>query len=168
MMCVHVCICYYYYTVCTTVVYCLPRRRVWLSKSCLFSIALTFSPLGKMSSFEGKKVVIGGNWKCNGTAAQVDSLIASLNGVGDIPINAEVVIAAPSLFLRHCREHLRSDIHTSSQDIGLNSGFGAYTGEISDALLLDSGIGWCLAGHSERRVGFGYPVRILMSMHHYD
>lgn len=87
----------------------------------------------------------------------MESLIASLNGVGEIPVNAEVVVAVPSLFLRHCREHLRPDIHTSSQDIGLNSGFGAYTGEISDALLLDSGIHWCLAGHSERRVGFGYP-----------
>ena len=44
-----------------------------------------------------------------------------------------------------------------NQDVGVNSGFGAYTGEISSQLLKDIGVRWTLTGHSERRVGFGYP-----------
>ncbi len=39
----------------------------------------------------------------------------------------------------------------------MHHGFGAYTGEISAQMLLDSGIRWTLTGHSERRVGFGIP-----------
>jgi len=39
----------------------------------------------------------------------------------------------------------------------IKDGVGAYTGEISAKLLVDSGIFWTLAGHSERRQGFGFP-----------
>jgi triosephosphate isomerase len=102
-----------------------------------------------------RKYVIGGNWKCNGTVAQADSLIAMLNGAGALPANAEVVVAVPSLHLRHAKAALRTEIHTSAQDVSAASGYGAYTGELSGALLKDAGIEWALAGHSERRVGFG-------------
>ena len=37
------------------------------------------------------------------------------------------------------------------------NGNGAYTGETSAALLVDAGVHWTLTGHSERRVGFGFP-----------
>lgn len=47
----------------------------------------------------------------------------------------------------------------SAQDVGIHAGFGAYTGEMSSQMLVDGGITWTLTGHSERRVGFGYPVR---------
>ncbi len=43
------------------------------------------------------------------------------------------------------------------QDVGFKKGFGAFTGEHSAEMLADSGIRWTLTGHSERRVGFGYP-----------
>jgi triosephosphate isomerase len=54
---------------------------------------------------------------------------------------------------------MRPDISISAQDVGINAGFGAYTGEVSPAMLVDCGIQWTLTGHSERRVGFGYPVK---------
>ena len=46
---------------------------------------------------------------------------------------------------------------STSKDVGVNPGFGAYTGEISAQLLKDIGVKWTLTGHSERRVGFGIP-----------
>lgn len=46
---------------------------------------------------------------------------------------------------------------TIKQDVGFNAGVGAYTGEVSASLLADAGVKWTLTGHSERRVGFGYP-----------
>lgn len=43
------------------------------------------------------------------------------------------------------------------QDVGVNRGYGAYTGEVSADMLMDFGVTWTIVGHSERRVGFGMP-----------
>lgn len=51
---------------------------------------------------------------------------------------------------------LRPDIAVSAEDVGFKKGYGAFTGEISAEMLLDSDIHWTLTGHSERRVGFGF------------
>lgn len=72
-----------------------------------------------------------------------------------------MVIAAPSIHLARCKAGFKSDIATASQDVSVRSGFGAYTGELSAQLLVDSGINWALTGHSERRDGFNAPVRII-------
>ena len=103
-----------------------------------------------------KRALIGGNWKCNGTTAQVNKMIETLNQTGAFPLDSEVVIAVPSLHLAACRDGFRKDISVAAQDVGLH-GCGAYTGELSAELLVDSGIKWTLTGHSERRVGFGGP-----------
>jgi triosephosphate isomerase (TIM) len=52
----------------------------------------------------------------------------------------------------------KPEIATSAEDVSVRSGFGAYTGELSAQLLMDSGITWALTGHSERRDGFNAPV----------
>lgn len=72
-----------------------------------------------------------------------------------------MVIATPMLHLAHCNATFRKDISAAAQDCGFKKGFGAFTGETSTAMLADSGIKWTLTGHSERRVGFGYPVSVL-------
>lgn len=66
----------------------------------------------------------------------------------------EVVIAPPALFLLLAREHLRKEIEVASQNV-FDKPNGAFTGEISAEQLNDSGIGWALVGHSERRVIIG-------------
>lgn len=83
-------------------------------------------------------------------------MIDILNASGKFPVESEVVIAVPSIHLLTARDTFRDDINVASQDVGLN-GMGAYTGELSAEMLFDSGISWTLAGHSERRGGFGYP-----------
>ena len=67
------------------------------------------------------------------------------------------MIAVPSIHLNMCKASFRPDISVSAQDCGFKKGFGAFTGELSASLLADSNINWTLTGHSERRVGFGYP-----------
>lgn len=52
---------------------------------------------------------------------------------------------------------IRPDIAVSAEDVGFKKGYGAFTGEHSAEMLADSGIKWTLTGHSERRVGFGFP-----------
>jgi len=103
------------------------------------------------------KALIGGNWKCNGTVAQIKSMIGVLNAAGPFSPNSEVVIATPSIHLQTAKALFRSDIAVSAEDVGFKKGYGAYTGELSAEMLADSGIKWTLTGHSERRVGFGFP-----------
>lgn len=67
---------------------------------------------------------------------------------------AEVVIAPPTIYLLLAREHLRHGIEVAAQNV-YDKPNGAYTGEISTEQLKDSGIGWTLTGHSERRVLLG-------------
>lgn len=80
-----------------------------------------------------------------------------LNTSGRFPLAAEVVVAVPSLHLKTVKSLLRKDISVCSQDVGFNPKYGAFTGEQSAEMLMDSGIKWTLTGHSERRVGFGGP-----------
>jgi len=103
------------------------------------------------------KALIGGNWKCNGTVASVKEMAGVLNKAGPFSVNSEVVIAAPSIHLVNLKTLIRPDIAVSAQDVGFNKGYGAFTGEQSAEMLADAGIRWTLTGHSERRVGFGFP-----------
>lgn len=66
----------------------------------------------------------------------------------------EVVVAPSGLYLLLAREHLRKEIEVASQNV-FDKPNGAFTGEISAEQLKDSGIGWTLIGHSERRVILG-------------
>jgi len=62
-----------------------------------------------------KKMFIGGNWKCNGTRDKVASLVTLLNGGGEFPSNAEVVVAPPALHVGSVQGTLRKDIHVAVQ-----------------------------------------------------
>lgn len=104
-----------------------------------------------------KQMLIGGNWKCNGTVAEMNKIIKHINECGKIPLQSEVVIAVPSIHLTAAKAAFRKEVAVSSQDVALSPKAGAFTGEICAPLLLDIGVKWTLTGHSERRVGFGFP-----------
>ena len=44
------------------------------------------------------RFIVGGNWKCNGTKASVEALVAGLNA-GDLADNVDVVVAPPFLYM---------------------------------------------------------------------
>lgn len=79
-----------------------------------------------------------------------------LNASGEYPESSEVVIAVPSIYMESILATMRSDIAAAAQDVGI-SGNGAFTGETSAEMLLDLGVKWTLADHSERRAGYGGP-----------
>ena len=95
-----------------------------------------------------------------GTVASVRQMAEVLNAAGSFPTTSEVVIAAPTLHLQTCKSLFRPEIAVASEDVAYTRGYGAFTGEHSAEMLVDSGISWTLTGHSERRVGFGFPVYI--------
>jgi triosephosphate isomerase len=80
-----------------------------------------------------------------------------LNAAGTFSANSEVVIACPAIHLAAMKATFRPDIAVCAEDVGFKKGYGAMTGEMSAEMLADAGIKWTLTGHSERRVGFGYP-----------
>ncbi|SUX30450.1 Bifunctional PGK/TIM [Chromobacterium vaccinii] len=99
------------------------------------------------------KLVIG-NWKMNTRGDSARQLAAAL--LADEKTNREGVgIAAPAVYLAALAEQLKGgNIALSSQDVSRFAADGAFTGEVSAAMLADVGCRYALVGHSERRQYF--------------
>ncbi|KAF8820144.1 triose-phosphate isomerase TPI-II [Cardiosporidium cionae] len=105
-----------------------------------------------------RKPLIGGNWKCHGTPSLSNQIVQLLNEAWptiSAKETVDVVVAPPSLYALSVEKNLETDIKVATQDVGINSGYGAFTGELSADMIKDSGLEWCIVGHSERRKGFG-------------
>ncbi|XP_012257760.2 triosephosphate isomerase [Athalia rosae] len=101
----------------------------------------------------GRKFFVGGNWKMNGVKKEIDEIVAFLKA-GPLDPNVEVVVGVPALYLTYAKSILPSNVQVSAQN-SYKVAKGAFTGEISPAMLVDSGIPWVILGHSERRNVFG-------------
>lgn len=106
------------------------------------------------------KKLIAGNWKMNGSLAANEALVqAMLAGIGQPP--AEVALCAPAPYLAQLQALLQgSPIAWGSQDVSAYEQ-GAYTGEISVAMLKDFGCRYAIVGHSERRQYHGETDEIV-------
>ena len=95
-----------------------------------------------------RKLVVG-NWKMHGSRAANAELLAAL--LAARPLAADVAVCAPFVFLSDVASTLAaSDIRWGAQDVSEHEQ-GAYTGEISAAMLHELGCRYTLVGHSERR-----------------
>ena len=98
-----------------------------------------------------KKTLIAGNWKMNGSLAANEALILALRSGLPATMACQVALCVPSLYLAQVQGLLAgSGLDLGSQDVSAYEG-GAYTGEVSAAMLRDFGVRYCLVGHSERR-----------------
>lgn len=106
------------------------------------------------------KKLIAGNWKMNGSLAANEALIqAMLAGIGQP--SADVALCAPSPYLAQLQGLLQgSPITWGAQDVSAHEQ-GAYTGEISVAMLKDFGCRYAIVGHSERRQYHGETDEIV-------
>lgn len=79
-----------------------------------------------------------------------DALIAELGHHQGADVDMLVIPPFPYLgsVAAACAE---AGIGLGAQDLSEHEGQGAYTGEVSAAMLADVGAGWVLVGHSERR-----------------
>ncbi|XP_058794943.1 triosephosphate isomerase isoform X2 [Phymastichus coffea] len=100
-----------------------------------------------------RKFFVGGNWKMNGNKKEIDDIVAFLKA-GPLDPNVEVVVGVPAIYLSYTKGILPNNIGISAQNC-YKVPKGAFTGEISPAMLLDNGISWVILGHSERRNVFG-------------
>jgi len=100
-----------------------------------------------------RKFFVGGNWKMNGDKASLGELIKTMNGALVDP-NVEVVCGAPAIYLDFAKSHLDAKFGVAAQNC-YKVPKGAFTGEISPAMIKDCGVHWVILGHSERRHVFG-------------
>jgi triosephosphate isomerase len=99
--------------------------------------------------------IIAGNWKMNKTATEARELAAKLvplvSGIKD----REIVLAPPFTALAAVAGAIKgTNISLAAQNLH-GEDKGAFTGEISAEMLLDSGCKYVIIGHSERRQYFG-------------
>jgi triosephosphate isomerase len=97
--------------------------------------------------------LIAGNWKMNGLAASLDEARAVAAGVGGS--QARVALCPPATLTARMSEALKaSAVLVGGQDCSPEEN-GAFTGDISAAMLADAGAKLVIVGHSERRAGHG-------------
>lgn len=97
-----------------------------------------------------RRKIVAGNWKLHGSRAFATGLVAELATGLPLP-GVEVVVLPPMPYLGDLIEDFeRHDLAFGAQDVSSNEK-GAYTGEVSAAMLVDVGARYGLVGHSERR-----------------
>jgi triosephosphate isomerase len=96
------------------------------------------------------KKLIAGNWKMNGSletnAGLVQALLKDANDWA-----CDVAVCVPPVYLEQVRSLVQgSRLDLGAQDVSIHD-VGAFTGEVSAAMLKDFGVRYCIVGHSERR-----------------
>ena len=90
-----------------------------------------------------------GNWKMNGSLASNADLLEAV--LGKPASSVKVAVCAPFPYLNQVQRALGgSDVQSGAQDV-CEQGSGAYTGQVSGAMLREFGATVVLVGHSERR-----------------
>ena len=101
-----------------------------------------------------RKPIIAGNWKMNNTAAQGVELVNALKPLVK-DAQCDVVVCVPFTDIPAVSEAVKgSNVHLGAQNVHFAEK-GAYTGEISAAMLKEFGVEYVIIGHSERRQYFG-------------
>lgn len=104
-----------------------------------------------------RKYLIAGNWKMNCGPAETAELLKGIkDGVGDIPEAVDGLVCPPSVSLTTASDHLKeiSGLSLGAQNVHFEDN-GAFTGEVSTAMLQEANCEFVILGHSERRQHFG-------------
>ena len=102
-----------------------------------------------------RQPLVAGNWKMNGSTASARALLAEIKaGVAEVA-KCEVAVCPPFIYLPLAQAELTNTaIAWGAQNLSTEA-VGAFTGEISAAMLLDCGCSYVIVGHSERRTLYG-------------
>ncbi len=101
-----------------------------------------------------RKPIIAGNWKMNMTPSQAKELVTDLIPLVKDAV-CDVVVCPPYVDIALVAELVKgTNIQVGAQNIHWAEK-GAFTGEISAAMLKEAGAAYAIIGHSERRQYFG-------------
>jgi triosephosphate isomerase (TIM) len=109
-----------------------------------------------------RKNIVAGNWKMNKTLQEGITLATELKAaLAENTPNCDVVIGTPYIHLALVAETVKnSPIRVAAQNCA-DKESGAYTGEVSAAMIKSTGVDYVILGHSERRAYYGETFEIL-------
>ena len=97
-----------------------------------------------------RKKIVAGNWKMNMTPSQAVALCAELKDLVKSD-EVDVVYCVPAIDIVPVVEAVKgTNVAVGAENMYFEEK-GAYTGEISAAMLVDAGVKYVIIGHSERR-----------------
>lgn len=101
-----------------------------------------------------RQSLVVGNWKMNGTCASAEALAQGIiAGLGTN--SAAIAVCAPYVYLSKVADIVKNTrLALGAQNVADKSA-GAYTGEVSAAMLKEVGCQYAIVGHSERRSYYG-------------
>jgi triosephosphate isomerase len=103
-----------------------------------------------------RKLFVAGNWKMHGNKTFIKDLVTGLNAKSVSLNNVDVAVCPPAIYLDFVNKCLATDkIFLGAQNIAIEPEQGAFTGEISIAMVKDIGCSYVILGHSERRAIYG-------------
>ena len=101
-----------------------------------------------------RKPIIAGNWKMNKTPSEARELVTALAPLVKDAV-CDVVVCTPAVNFAAVSEAIKgTNIKLGAQNMHWKES-GAYTGELSAAMLKECGVEYVILGHSERRQYFG-------------
>ncbi|HEX7055172.1 MAG TPA: triose-phosphate isomerase [Burkholderiales bacterium] len=103
--------------------------------------------------------LVAGNWKMHGSRASnralLEKILARVGKAAAVPAGATTAVCPPFPYLAQVAEQLAgSPVALGAQNVSEHAQ-GAYTGEVSAAMLADLGCRYVIVGHSERRQLYG-------------
>lgn len=102
-----------------------------------------------------RQYLVAGNWKMNGSRSSVDALLTAIKAGIDGNLSTEVAVCPPFVFLEYAGKLLSgTPVALGAQNV-CDQDSGAFTGEISGAMLAEIGCSYVIIGHSERRHVYG-------------
>lgn len=109
-----------------------------------------------------RRKIVAGNWKMHGSLAQNRDLVCALRAGGGA-LGCEVLVCPPFPYLAQVAGALEGTaIVCGAQNLNEHLE-GAFTGEVSAAMLADMGCRYVIIGHSERRALFGESDAVLVA-----
>ncbi|MCI8595094.1 MAG: triose-phosphate isomerase [Oscillospiraceae bacterium] len=98
-----------------------------------------------------RKTIIAGNWKMNKTLSETRAFADAFKAILPKVKTCDVVLCVPSVNLQGAiRAFKDCRVSVGAQNVHYEAS-GAYTGEVSPAMLSDLGVKYVIIGHSERR-----------------
>jgi len=102
-----------------------------------------------------RQPLVAGNWKMNGSAASIDTLMAGIKQCLAEVKQAAVAVCPPYVYIAKVADLAKgTKLAVGAQDIN-DQESGAHTGEVSGPMLKDVGCRYVIVGHSERRAIYG-------------
>ena len=107
-----------------------------------------------------RKHIVAGNWKMNKTLQEGVALATELKSIVKNP-NCDVIVGTPFIHLATVAELLKGSPIAVAAENCADHASGAYTGEVSAAMVKSTGASYVIIGHSERRAYYGETYAIL-------